>query len=269
MATAQLDTLVDIAVIVDKGMVRSLTRSVLITGLTATDGVTMAEQMLSASGLPAAGGAISVKGHLLYLENIEAKLIEGELTKATAVLSYARRDVSSSSAAGGGVTPTLRGGTALKQVTTAKDRQGNQIIVEHTWPADDDDDHKNKTQTQGGEISVLVPMSTVYGEFIEANASPGVITKAWAGHVNEDTWLGGAPRTWMCTSAKFELADFNTSPRTYRFAFEFEYDDQGWDNDTTAVFVDPRTGKPAADLVEGAGIKKIQYYPARNFGNTF
>jgi hypothetical protein len=265
MATAQLDTLRDIRVTKERGYATSLTRSVIITGLTSTTGTAIANEILTATNMPASGSAVAIGTNLLFLDKIDAQVIEGEKTSATATLEYRRRELSYES---GGTTPTLRGGTALKQVTTAKDRQGNPIVLEHTFPSDHPM-YAGQTLTQGGEISVLVPMSTLYGEYVSTSSSAGSVTQAWAGYVNSDSWQGGAPRTWMCTDVRAELVDGTTSPAWWRFAFTFEYDDQTWDNDTTAVFVDPTYGKPVADFVDGQGIKKIQYYPARNFGNTF
>ena len=271
MATATIDAEFVEPVIERNGRIEQVTRIANVTGLTQATPHGLAAEMLTATGMPASGSTISViVGSIintLYLEERQCRLapVDGALTNGVVKLVYNRRETASSDS---GTTPTLRGGTTLKQVTTEKDRSGNPLIVEHTWPATDED-YPNKTQETGAEMTVLVPMSSLFGEFTSAESSPGNITKAWSGYVNSDTWQGGDPRTWMCTQANFDLVDDTTTPRTYRFAFSFEYDDQTWDNDTTVVFLDPRTGRPPVGLETDVGVKKIEYYPQRNFGNTF
>lgn len=284
MATAQLDVLDsgETGGAETKGQIETLTRTALITGLTSTGAADIVAEMLEATGLPTSGSTITVSGNTLYLEERRPKLIQGEQTKGEVVLVYNRRE--NSSASDPDATPTLRGGTSLKQISTQKDRDGFQIVVGHTWAADDPrrndpeapvDD--NGYEEQGGELSVMVPMSTLYGEFTYATNTPGAITKSYAGYVNSSSWQGGAKRTWMCTEATFDLVDQTTTPKTYRFAFTFENDDQTWDNDTTAVFIDPRTGKVPPDAVVGTdataggfpGIRQVKYYPERDFNDDF
>lgn len=256
------------------GRLVSLRRRGYVHGLTSTNPTAYVEEVLSSAAVPSPGSAITINGSLLYLKSREVNAADSDaLGDAKVDLIYERNE--GSSEGDPEATPTLRGGTTLKQVETQKDAEGNQITVSHTWPSDANGTYPNgkpkagTTETQGGKIRVLVPMSTVSGSFLKATATPGAITKAYSGHVNDSTWQSGAPRTWMCTSATFELVDDTVDPPLYKLDFTFEYDENTWDNDTTAVFIDSSTGEAPSGLVDGTGIKQIEYYPEKNFNEDF
>lgn len=263
MATAQLDTLVDISFAKSKGFVTALKRSVQVTALTGSAANTIAEQILAATNMPVSGATITVGDDELYLEEISGKLRSGEQTIADVTLGYVRNQLELS--ASGGTVPVFSGGTSLKQVQTPFDSRGNQITVEHTWPADDPD-WPNRTDSQSGVISVSVPMTAISSDVVITTTDAIAISQSWEGYVNSNTWKNGAARTWMCTQCDFILIQ---SPSKFNFSFTFEYDKETWDNDTTAIFIDPRTSKPPENLVKGVGIKPIDYAPQRYFSNTF
>ena len=267
MATATLDRLaVGPQGRNEAGRNEEVTRVAHITGLTSTDAAGIVAEMLSATGLPASGSTITVGSDTLYLVQLIPVLTRDQQTSGEVRLVYRRRELSSD--APGGTVPTLQGGAALKQVTTQLDANGDPITVEHTWPADDPD-FPGETHVQGGEIQVDAAMSELVGTIVVQTASPGAIADSWVNYVNSNNWQNGEPRTWKCQRVPFTLLDDTTSPDTWELSFHFEKDRQTWDNDTTAIFIDPRTGRPPENLVENEGYKKIQYYPARNFGELF
>ena len=262
----------------DKGLVQEITATARVEGMTSTDSGWVTEA-LSATGLPASGSSLVLaSGETLYLEGRNPSLIDGERTSATVQLSYKRRDGSSSET--GGV-PVLEGGTALKQIRTQKDRNGAPITVSHLWPDDSKATYPDGTPKAGtteevnAEIDVMVPMSTLSGEIIVQTSTPGAISQNNAGHLNSATWQGGAARTWMCTAVTFRLLDNTTTPPLYSMRFNFEYDDQTWDNDTTAVFIDPQTSQvPLIDagdlpLPNGKEVVKVEYFPTTDFNQDF
>jgi hypothetical protein len=53
----------------------------------------------------------------------------------------------------------------------------------------------------------------------------------------------------------------------YRFTFNFEYREDGWD--PTVVFIDPETGEPPDGLVDTEGVKTVTWYPTKNFNTPF
>lgn len=261
-----------------RGLVEEITAVSLVVGLTATDADWVTEA-LAATNLPAAGTVLILStGEKLYLENRDPKLVDGDNTKAEVALTYRRLDGSSSTE---NQVPVLSGGVALKQVRTSKDRNGNAIEVSHSWPEDskavypDGQRKRLTTETITAQIDVFVPMASLSGEIVIQTATPGAISKAWVGYLNSTTWQGGEARTWMCTAAPFRLLDNTSSPPLWTFNFEFQQDDQTWDNDTTAVFIDPQTGQipqiAAADLPlpNGKEVVQVQYYPTRDFNVDF
>lgn len=261
-----------------KGRISEITAMSKITGITAIDH-TWVDQVLAATNMPAFGTILQLAtGERLVLEEINPRLIEGQKTTAEAELVYRTRDGSSSET---GETPILEGGTAIKMVETSRDRNGNPIEVEHTWADDTKATWPNgkpkagDVETVTATITVPVPMSTLTGEIYVQTATPGAITKAYAGHVNSQTWQAGAARTWMCTEARFRLVDYTSSPPIYVISFSFEYDDQTWDNDTTAFFIDPQTGMlPQIDpanlpLPNGKEVVQVQWAPEKNFNEDF
>jgi hypothetical protein len=259
------------------GFVVALQRRGRVFGLTSTNPTAYVSEIVSSGVLPQSGSAILVNGSTLYLgrRNITVN-DDSALGDATVDLFYRRLEGGTSET---GTTPTLRGGTTLKQIQTQKDRDGNPIYVSHLWPATshelypDGTPKANTTERAIATINALVPMSSISGRLIVATNTPGAITQDYAGKVNSSTWQGGAERTWLCTSATFELVDNTTSPKLYALDFVFEYDDQTWDNDTTAVFINPDTGQvPEVEdvpLPNGKEVVQVQYYQTKNFNEDF
>jgi hypothetical protein len=266
----------------ENGRVVSLTRRGRIRGLTSPGAKSYVDQILSSSAVPGSGSSIVANGSTLRLVK-RTPVIDDDSGLGTALvdLLYERQESSTSDGGGGGGgddTPTLEGGTSLKRVQTNRNRDGTPLKISYEWPAgtkgvmaDGVTPRDGAVEKQGGKISVLVPMSSVFGSFTFATNSPGAITQEYAGHVNSVTWQGGAPRTWMCTDARFKLVDDSVSPPIYRLRFEFEYDELTWDNDTTLAFIDVDTRRPPPDVDDSVngGLKVIQYYPEKDFNEDF
>lgn len=153
------------------------------------------------------------------------------------------------------VTP-IRGGTALEQITSEVDKNGAAIFVVHNG------------NDQGGHITVLEPRSTWVAESIEEVDDPNIVTLEWLGTVNATAWHEGDPKTWLIVRADWEEIDAYSDPRVYRFTWEFEYRREKWDPITVA-YKDPQTGERPTGLVEGVGIKDIQWYDAVDFTQKF
>ena len=270
----------DVSAVRKNGRINKLTREALVEGLTSTDAGAYVAEIFAAGVLPS--GSITVDGDALTLVSESVKVnSRNALGDATVTLNYERPGASD---VGGdppdtSAPPVIRGGTSLKQVSTGYDGNGDPIEVTHTWPALTPEEEKAASpeeiaraggeQTERGTIEVLVPMSHLEFVFDRATSAPGAFTKSYGGHVNSSSWQGGVARTWMCTQADFELVDDSVNPHVYRMTFAFDFDPEGWDNDTTALFIDPLTGRPPKGLVDGEGIKTITYYPERDFNTDF
>lgn len=149
-----------------------------------------------------------------------------------------------------------RGGTALEQITSEVDKNGAAITVEHGGV------------TQGGHITVLTPRSTYSTESIEETDDPERVVLRWLGKINSVAWHNGHPKTWLIVRADWELADAFSDPPVYHFTWEMEYRREKWDPITVA-YKDPQTGERPVGLVEGTGLKDINWYDAVSFTAKF
>ena len=150
----------------------------------------------------------------------------------------------------------------ISQKTSNLDINGNQVTVEHTYPADDPN-HPGETLEQGGEFSYFEPQQTVYIRGIKTTRTPWLLANALVGKVNEQAWAGQAAKTWLCTACSWKPASVSGGSRRYFMDFEFQYDRDTWD--PTVVFIDDVTGKPPADLVANVGYKTVTKMPTADF----
>lgn len=169
----------------------------------------------------------------------------------------------------------VTGGTGLVQKTTAYDRTGVQISVSHTFPSDDPD-YPSETITQGAEVDVLAPQTTLIFEGLIRTSFPHYISSSWNGYLNSTYWAGGFAGTWMCTDVRFSLFD---TPRPnfadsldlwfpkWNFTFEFLWNYDG--HVPYAMYIDERKNRPAPNLVANTGIKQVLWYPYRNFHELY
>ncbi len=132
------------------------------------------------------------------------------------------------------------------------------IIVEHTYPADDPD-FRGKTISQTGEVSVQIPQKTMTVEGIKETDAPWRMSSNLIGCVNKREWLGEAAHIWMCTEVTWEYRDEGN----YFMSFTFQENPDTWN--PTAVFMDANTSKPPAGLIEGIGWKYIRYHKEVDF----
>lgn len=169
----------------------------------------------------------------------------------------------------------VSGGTALRSIETQFDAYGDQIVLQHTFPADDPD-YPSETKDQGGTISVLRPQTTIVFQGVLRTAYPHYISSWWSGYLNSYYWAGGAPYTWMCTDVRWDLLDtsgdgvYSTLDffmPVWNFTFEFLYDSNT--HIPVAVFNDPRDNRPPINLVANTGYKAIDAYPLRDFNELF
>jgi len=161
---------------------------------------------------------------------------------------------------------SFSGGTNLQQVETQRDFFGNQIFVQHVYPADDPE-FPSTLVTQGGAVDVQIPMSTLEVTAQIQALYPDLISRSFTGCVNAFPWAAGAPGTWLCSSVSFQLRDEIAFPPRYDMTFQFTHNLQTWT--PLIVFQDERTGKPPANLVPGVGIRTVDWYPPVDFSFFF
>jgi hypothetical protein len=242
--------------------IKSLRRVVYVSGIDSANPVGYIAQVATAEAVPRQ--PIVVGGSLLVYKREAITISDQPNGKATVEIFYERpawQVVADESGQ-----PAVTGGTSIQQVTTERDSQGEPILLSYTYP-DDDPDFPGETKTQGATIQPLEPRSTLTIPVVEETNQPGALSRDWVGYVNSDEWNGAGPRMWMCISAPFTPVDLSSNPHKWLLMYSFER--AQITHDPEATFIDPRTGRPPADLVEDVGYKRIPYNPSRSFGAKF
>ncbi len=217
------------------------------------------------------------EGHadLILIERV-VRLIPGERSKCIVELVYKRYFSHLDTVEIG--TFITRGGSGLRQFTTGKDAFQNDIVVQHTYPANENDpgyphtapDLAGVTKRMGGEVQVDYPSDTLEFEGRLVREHPGVEARAWRGHTNmgPGQWNGGEEGTWRCAEVSFYPYDIAPLiEKVWVFNFLFQYDPTGWNPD--AIYRDMLTGMPPPVLVDGESVVEVDWYPLKNFHGLF
>jgi hypothetical protein len=239
--------------------VTSATAHYLVVGLTATD-TSIIEEALNATNIPANASYMPGNTNLIVTRR-DVRINSQDPTKAEVSIQY--QSIGEANA-----TFIFSGGTSLTQINTQTDRYGNQITVSHTYGSDPDPEYSGQTLTQGGDLPVLMPQTTLTATGRLPVAYPLEVSQFWVGSMNGNFWASGNPYTWLCTRADFRAIDLAlTRPAVWEFTFEFQHKLDTWI--PYAFFVDPRTGKPPAGIVIGTGTKLIDWYGIIDFNVIF
>lgn len=271
MATLRSDLIRDLKGRESGGVMQNMRRLFMVEGLGSTT-IAVLKEALETPGLPVYGDVHPVYSNLVVIDR-DVEVVESSPDKALVYCEYGPigRDVFQTNEGEFRVT----GGTGLIQKRIAYDRTGSQITVEHTFPADDVD-YPNTTVTQGAEVDVLSPQTTIAMEGIIRTAFPHYISAQFSGYLNCCYWAGGNPFTWMCTDVRWELFQppdtnsYNTldwfMPQ-WKFTFEFLFEPET--HLVYAIYRDERTNLPPPDLVAGAGYGEVSWYPNRDFNELY
>ena len=192
------------------------------------------------------------------LRTIRFESLSTDIVKA--YLHYSQKSIDRSAPPGD--PPQIEVGSTLSQVSSNKDISGNEITVAHTFPSTDDDWPDEKKE-QSVPVSRLVPESSLTYNQTEYN-SPGTKSRYYVGRMNAAPWQGGATKTWLCTSI---VGRSNDGGFTFSVAYTVQYRGDTWDGEV--VYIDPRTGRPPANLENGVGKKRVVIYQTANFDNAF
>ena len=257
MATVYIDRLTTLAAVEDRGAVIQLTRQALVVGLAETDFDVIFEA-LDEAGVPAAGSTPTGYDNLVLVKR-SPTLVPGEQSKVLVTLEYvSKRDA--------GYAFTFSGGTALKQITTQVSGNGSPLTVQHTWPGDDND-WPSETHTQGSECQVYLPETEMHATGLMDTDYPQRISSLWTGCVNDSPWAFGRAGYFIVSNVTWNPHDMSTSPRKWEFTFTFQYDRTGWQ--PVYSFIDPRTGRAPANLVDNVGRKTLLWYPSADYNTLF
>ncbi len=149
---------------------------------------------------------------------------------------------------------------AIQQKSTNFDGEGDQVSVQHQYPADDAN-HPGELITQGGEFQYFEAQTVMFLRGIKTTKQPWLITTSIIGRVNSVAFQGQDKRTWLCTSATYRPGWSGASSRLsvnnrWYMEFEWEFNPFTWDSDV--VFTDDVTGKAPVDLIVDTGYKTVE-----------
>jgi len=121
------------------------------------------------------------------------------------------------------------------------------IQVKYTYPSDYeyDDNLRGLTITQSALVSKMIPQRILVFRKREL-FSPESLAETYVGTVNSELWRGGATRTWLCTGIDGSSSDGGIH---WDNVYSFQYKRDLWQ--AVVVFIDPNTGKPPADIIDG------------------
>lgn len=163
-------------------------------------------------------------------------------------------------------------GATLNQSETNVDFEGTPMSVEYTYPDDYllDPSLAGTTQTQGGLITKGIPtMTRIYT--IRSMINPEQLAADFVGKCNSVIWKGFPVYTWRCDAITGDSTDFGSTWLT-TLIFQYQRGEEqpgnpgqffGWGS--KIYFIDPQTGKPPDDLVEGTGSDDIDVYQQIDF----
>ena len=266
MAKVHLDKIETLSMNERWGVIVAMERQATVTGLTGTTWETLYD-VLDEAGVPTKGSYLdNDRGSHLIVTDRNVRMVDQD--KALVDIVYGKfndrgqrlfwdpTEVSVRNMSGKMTASVVQKETNLYR----PDGTGEQteITVEHTYPSDDPD-YANRTITQSGVITVMMPGRTMTVQGLKNLLSPWVLAENLIGSVNKKTWLGQPPHTWMCTEVMWEFRDEGN----YFMEFQFQHDPDTWN--PTVVFIDDRTGRPPEGLVEGTGYKNIRYHREVDF----
>ena len=248
----------------EMGAAISMTRTLLVTGLTAGSGTPLAARIDEARTAVNAAGFeyfdTTTLDSNLRVVGQEYSMVNSSPDKLTCTITYAsRNDVLGPV---GTWTPSFNG--SLSQVQTANDIGGFPISVAHTF-SNSDENHPGQTIEQGGRVPQQRPTIEVTYRGLIQPASIVMEKIKYLGKLNSATWLYGNVGRWLCAGFTAEVHDASTTPTTYLAELTFQAD--GFDWNPKVAFIDPATGKEPPDLVNGVGIKRVFTFNYADFND--
>lgn len=245
----------------EEGVVRSLIRNFLVTGLTATGLPTPLTQAKAASGIPQHGDAAPGNTNLVVYRRT-ARIVPNTPTACYVTVEYKTVGDWENSF-------IFSGGTNLSDIQTDVDYFGNRISLSYTYPETYPDENlRGQVYTTAINESVKSPETVLTATGSLYVEYPNEISAEWVGRLNSTFWAGAPAGYWLCTSCEFTPRDIGFGrPHLWQFTWTFQYKPQSWI--VIAKIVDPNTGQVPADVVLNTGVKQIDWYPWKDFNIIF
>lgn len=255
MASVLEADLIDGAALEERNGVLTATRAFMVTDIEG-DRSEIGKKALEADGVPIYGAFHPKLPNLRATDRIPFILSP---TQAKVMIGYKLWRLQDQRGALG-APPKIRISASLQSMETNQDVFGKQITIDFTKPGIDDSGNRYDIDmpTQGGLVSIQVPQLVVEAQTVERE-SPFKKSRRYLGKVNNDTFQGDPPYTWLCSRLDGDTTDGGL---TYNVVYEFRRAIDTWD--TTVVYQEE--GQPAAGTTDGNGRKSIRIYESEQFG---
>jgi hypothetical protein len=248
-------------VVEQEGVVVSMSRRFMVTGLTPTGIPTPDVQAFIASGIPQHGA--SAPGN----SNLKVRQREYSMVQDTPSAGYV--DVQYATVADYANSFIFSGGSSIQQKQTDVDRLGNRIQLSWTYPSDyPDEDVRGEVYTTAINESVTTPHLTMTATGSLYVDYPNEIALDWINKVNSTFWAGAPAYYWLCTACNFRGRDIGLGrSHLWEFDWTFEFNPSSWA--VVAKITDPNTGNVPDDVVDGVGVKAVDWYLVKDFNTVF
>lgn len=156
--------------------------------------------------------------------------------------------------------PTYRLGGNTTDFETSQDAKGNQMVLTHTKKTQDEDGNvvDEVLPPQPAKVTIQKPQAYLSCERPEPIPVNFKSLMTYIGCVNSAPFQGFPARYWLCTAI-----DVDESGDRANVSYQFQLNFNTWD--ALLVYIDPATGAPVENPVEGKGIKSFKVYPEADF----
>lgn len=235
----------------------SCTRKILIDGLSGSASARLFEA-INTVGVPRKGDQHpDLPG--IVVSSVRASPIPNCANKAWVIVQYNAPSFNSQ-APSETATPTYRFSATVQEEETSQDKDGNQMVLTHTKiSVVDGNNVETVLDPQPGKVSVQRPMEYFFCERPEPLPFNYNKCHNFMGRVNSVPWRNFPARSVLCTSI-----DVDESGDRANVSYQFQIKPVGtWD--VRLTYIDPSTGSPVVDPIEGEGIQTFRVYPEADF----
>lgn len=256
MATVVSDLIDEASAQSDENGVTAV-RKFLVTGLTSQpSGRTL--EALNVVGIPRRGQTHPNLGGIV-VKSVSAVPVQDSPSKAFVVVTYAAPTYNTQ-APSKTAKPTYRLGGSTSDFETSQDKDGKQMVLTHTKKTQDEDGNivDEVLPPQPAKVTIQKPQAYLSCERPEPLPVDYKALFSYIGCVNKAQFQGFPARSWLCTAI-----DVDETGDRANVSYQFQLNFDTWD--ARLVYIDPATGAPVENPVEGKGIKSFRVYPEADF----
>lgn len=196
----------------------------------------------------------------LIVSSVNVFPVPSSPSKAWVVVNY-ESPTSTTTVPSESAPPEIEFGAVLQTIETSVDKDGKEMVLNHTQTSVDPDTQQVVTNELPPQpFKVTVQEASPYLTMSRREPLPFNKSKVinFVNRVNSVAWFGDPARTWLCAAIRARL-DGDAAIVSY----EFQYREKTWD--VEGVYTDPSTGAPISGAVQDVGRKKFQVLGTADF----